>query len=262
MPKRLDVLLAERGLSPSREQAQRAVMAGLVYVDGKRVDKPGQPVREEAALEIMGGQPYVSRGGEKLAGALAVFPIRVSGRICLDLGASTGGFTDCLLQNGAARVYAVDVGHGQLAWKLRQDPRVMVMEGVNARYLERDSLLEAPDLITMDLAFISLELILPAAVRVMDAGGDLLALIKPQFEAGRGQVGKRGVVRHPEIHREVLRKILTAAASLGLGLQGLTHSPLRGPEGNLEFFAWWNTGRASAQVKAVEAVVEQAHGMQ
>jgi len=138
----------------------------------------------------------------------------------------------------------------------------MVMEGVNARYLERDSLLEAPDLITMDLAFISLELILPAAVRVMDAGGDLLALIKPQFEAGRGQVGKHGVVRQPEIHREVLRKILAAAASLGLGLQGLTHSPLRGPEGNLEFFAWWNTGQASAQVTAVEAVVEQAHRMQ
>ncbi len=241
--KRLDALAVERGLFPSREQAQRAILAGCLYLDGRQADKPGRQVAEGAALELRGpAQAFVSRGGEKLAGALAVFPLAVAGRVCLDLGASTGGFTDCLLQRGAAKVYAVDVGHGQLAWKLRQDVRVDVREGVNARQIKPGDFAEQPSLAVVDVSFISLRLILPAVKAVLPPAGDLLCLVKPQFEAGRAQVGKHGVVREPGVHRDVLMGVLRAAEDLGLVLLGLNHSPLRGPQGNIEFFAWWGGG--------------------
>ncbi|MGE5551341.1 MAG: TlyA family RNA methyltransferase [Bacteroidota bacterium] len=261
MRKRLDILLVERGHFASREQAQRAILAGTVLVDGRLMDKPGQQVPEEALLELHGvAQPYVSRGGQKLAGALDAFGLAVAGRVCLDLGASTGGFTDCLLQRGAARVYAVDVGRGQLAWKLRQDPRVVVIEEFNARHLKPQDLPEPPDLITIDVSFISLGLILPGAVSVLAPAGEIVALVKPQFEAGRAQVGKHGVVRDPAAHARVLAGVVETAGGLGLGLQGLTHSPLRGPEGNIEFFAWWDRG-AGMEVTGgmIQEVVEGAH---
>ncbi|MGE5530068.1 MAG: TlyA family RNA methyltransferase [Patescibacteria group bacterium] len=260
MRKRLDVLLVERGLFESRERAQRAILAGLVHHDGRQVDKPGQLVDGEGRLEVRGGQPYVSRGGEKLAFALSAFELRVDGKTCLDIGASTGGFTDCLLQHGAARVFAVDVGRGQLAWRLRQDPRVVVLEGVNARHLRPGDLPARPDLLTVDVSFISLGLILPPALRILDREGDAIALIKPQFEAGREKVGKHGVVRRPEVHREVIAKVLESARGLGMRLCGLTHSPLLGPRGNIEFLAWWARGEESAiDGGRIEEVVAAAH---
>lgn len=262
MRRRLDLHLVEGGFFPSREQAQRAILAGVVYAGGRLADKPGQQVAEDTAIEVRGGsQPYVSRGGEKLAGALDRFGLDVRGLICLDLGASTGGFTDCLLQRGAAKVFAVDVGHGQLAWKLRQDPRVVVREGFNARLLKPADLPVPPDLATIDVSFISLALILPAAAAVLAPGGSIVALIKPQFEAGREQVGKRGVIRDPAVHEAVLRKVLEAGEASGLHLSGLTFSPLRGPEGNIEFFGWW--GREPGPLRAVPeeipALVAKAH---
>lgn len=262
MRKRLDLLLVERGYFPSREQAQRAIRSGAVFAGGRLADKPGQQVAEETAIEVRAaGAPYVSRGGEKLAGALDRFHLDVRGLVCLDLGASTGGFTDCLLRRGAARVYAVDVGRGQLAWRLRQDPRVVVREGCNARLLKPADLPEPPDLVTIDVSFISLTLILPPAAAVLPAHGTIVALIKPQFEAGREQVGKRGVIRDPAVHEAVLRKVLEAGEASGLHLSGLTFSPLRGPEGNIEFFGWW--GREPGPLRAVPeeipALVAKAH---
>ncbi|NLG83617.1 MAG: TlyA family RNA methyltransferase [Firmicutes bacterium] len=258
--KRVDLLLVERGLFPSREQAQRAILAGWVYADGRRLEKPGQAVPVDIPLEVRNKPRFVSRGGEKLAGALAAFPVEVTGRVCLDLGASTGGFTDCLLKHGARLVYAVDVGRGQLAWSLRQDPRVVVMEGVNARYLRPEDFPERPTLVTVDLSFISLRLVLPAMAAVLPAEGEVIALIKPQFEAGKQEVGKRGVVREATIHRAVLEAVLEEAARQGFGLAGLTHSPLLGPEGNIEFFAWWvKDGGGSPAPGLIQATVAAAH---
>lgn len=260
MRKRLDLLLVERGFFPSREQAQRAILAGWVYLGDRRLEKPGQVLPADAPLEVRGGPRFVGRGGEKLAGALAVFPVRVADRICLDLGASTGGFTDCLLQHGARRVYAVDVGRGQLAWKLRCDPRVVVMEGTNARYLKPQDLPEVPTLATIDLSFISLRHVLPAVAAILPAGGEVIALIKPQFEAGREEVGRRGVVRRPAVHRAVLAAVLEEAAERGFDLRGLTHSPLLGPEGNIEFFAWWARGEGRRPPPdLIERAVAEAH---
>ncbi len=252
---RLDRLLVERGLADNRSQAQRLIRAGQVRVDGQVVDKPGAEVSGGALIVLAARPRFVSRGGEKLEAALVRFGLRVEGRVAADVGASTGGFTDCLLQHGAARVYAIDVGYGQLAWELRNDPRVVVMERTNARYLER--LPEPVDLVTMDVSFISLELILPRVVGWLGPGGEVVALIKPQFEAGRREVGKGGVVRDAAVHRQVLQKVVSAAASLGLGMQGLIASPLLGPAGNREFLGWWKMQAGSTDVeRAIEACLE------
>lgn len=245
---RLDLLLVKRGLAESRTQAQRLIRAGLVRVAGQVADKPGTRVVANAEITVQARPRFVSRGGEKLEAALVRFGLDVTDMVVADVGASTGGFTDCLLQHGVRRVYAIDVGYGQLAWRLRNAPHVVVMERTNARYLEH--LPELLDLVTADVAFISLGLILPAAVRWLTLsdipyrgargeGGQVVALIKPQFEAGRGEVGKGGVVRDPEVHRRVLERVLDTAAELGLGLRGLMPSPLRGPAGNVEFLGWW-----------------------
>ncbi|MCX7683052.1 MAG: TlyA family RNA methyltransferase [Anaerolineae bacterium] len=238
--KRLDELLTERNLAPSRAQAQRLIRAGLVRVQGLVTDKPGFRVAADADIALAAPPRFVSRGGEKLEAALVRFGVDVRGLVVADVGASTGGFTDCLLQRGAARVYAIDVGYGQLHWRLRQDPRVVVMERVNARYLER--LPEPVALVTIDVSFISLTLILPAAVRWLTEHGQIVALIKPQHEAGRSEVGRGGGVRDPLVHRRVLAQVMESACAQGLGLRGLMPSPLRGPAGNVEFLAYWMRG--------------------
>jgi 23S rRNA (cytidine1920-2'-O)/16S rRNA (cytidine1409-2'-O)-methyltransferase len=250
--KRLDVLLMERGLVESRERAQSLIMAGQVLVGDDVVDKPGKLVSEDGQVTVREGLPYVSRGGVKLEHALDRFGVDVTGRIAADVGASTGGFTDCLLQRGARRVYAIDVGYGQLAWRLRQDPRVVVLERTNIRYLE--SLPEPVDLVTVDVAFISLELVLPKVVSLLQAEGEIVALIKPQFEAGREQVGKGGVVKDPAVHRAVLEDVLAWAISNGLRIRGLTLSPLRGPAGNLEFFAYLSRDQRLGSISVEEAI--------
>jgi 23S rRNA (cytidine1920-2'-O)/16S rRNA (cytidine1409-2'-O)-methyltransferase len=230
---RIDHLLVEKGLLETRSLAQRMVMAGRVRVDGQLVFKPGQQVPSSAAISVEAGDNFVSRGGEKLAAALDNFTISVDGQICADVGASTGGFTDCLLQRGASRVYSIDVGHGQLHWRLRKDPRVVVMERTNARYLE--TLNESIRLTTIDVSFISLRLILEAAVKWMPEKKLMVALIKPQFEAGREMVGKGGVVRDSAVHEQVILRVLKDARSLSLYPMGLIRSPLLGPKGNVEF---------------------------
>lgn len=225
-----------RGLAPSREQALRVILAGSVRVNGERASKAGQLVRHDATVELLDRSPYVSRGGGKLIHALRIFGIEVSGRICLDVGASTGGFTHCLLLDGAARVYAVDVGKGQLDPALRSDPRVTVMEGRNARFLQPEEFSPSPSLATVDVSFISLEKILEPVVACLDEPGEVVALVKPQFEVGRGQVGKGGVVRDREKHRRVLARLIEFAAGNRWAVRGVTASPLRGPKGNREFF--------------------------
>ncbi len=237
---RLDVLLAQRGLTESRETAQRLIRAGQVRIKGVVADKPGHRWPTDADITLEGASPFVSRGGEKLEAALETFCITVAGRVCLDVGSSTGGFTDCLLQHGAARVYAVDVGRGQLHWKLRNDSRVRVLEGINARHLTPADIGESVDLATADVSFISLTLILPAVIAVLRPGGDLVTLIKPQFEAGREQVGRGGVVRDAAVRDEVVARVREFGAQrLGLVWRGVRESPLRGPAGNVEFLAWW-----------------------
>jgi 23S rRNA (cytidine1920-2'-O)/16S rRNA (cytidine1409-2'-O)-methyltransferase len=231
---RLDTLLVQRRLAESRQKAQSLIMAGQVLVDGHPVDKPGRRIPKRAEVTIREGLPYVSRGGIKLAHALDHFGIEVSAKIAADIGASTGGFTDCLLQRGARKVYAIDVGYGQLAWKLRQDPRVVTLERTNVRYLE--GLPEPVDLATIDVSFISLALVLPQVARLLRPEGEIVSLVKPQFEAGRDQVGKGGVVKEPEIHRTVLRKVIGLAERERLRTRGLTPAPLKGPAGNVEFF--------------------------
>ena len=235
--KRIDQLLVERGLAESRAKAQALIMAGLVYQETRRIDKPGQQVPEDKAIEVKGqDHPWVSRGGLKLEKALDAFDLDPAGRVCLDVGASTGGFTDVLLSKGAARVYAVDVGHGQLAWKLRQDDRVVVLERTNARHLSPEIVPEPVEVIVCDASFIGLELVLPAALALSAPGAWLAALIKPQFEVGRDRVGKGGVVRDPALHREVCERIATWLEDQpGWQVLGITESPITGPEGNVEF---------------------------
>jgi 23S rRNA (cytidine1920-2'-O)/16S rRNA (cytidine1409-2'-O)-methyltransferase len=235
--KRVDQLLVERGLVESRSRAQALVMAGLVLSGGKRVDKPGQQMAEDAPLELKGqDHPWVSRGGLKLVEAIDRFALDPTGKVAIDVGASTGGFTDVLLTKGAAKVYAVDVGHGQLAWKLRSDERVVVLERTNARYLSAEHIPEAVDMVVCDASFIGLETVLPTAMGFVRAGGWLVALIKPQFEVGKGRVGKGGVVREPELHTEVCERIEAWLAALpGWSVLGLCESPIKGPEGNKEF---------------------------
>jgi 23S rRNA (cytidine1920-2'-O)/16S rRNA (cytidine1409-2'-O)-methyltransferase len=236
---RLDRLLVDRGLVASRERAQRLVMAGEVLVDDRPVTKPGATVPADAVLRLRRpASPYVSRGGEKLAGALDAFALDVGGRVALDVGASTGGFTDCLLRRGARHVIAVDVGYGQLAWVLRQDPRVTVLERVNARTLDAPMLPETPSLATVDVSFISLRLVLPAVERVLDPDGAIVALVKPQFEVGRGEVGRGGVVRDPAARAGAVATVRAAVEVLGLAVRGQVDSVLPGPKGNLEVFLW------------------------
>lgn len=233
---RLDVALAARGLAPSRERARRLILAGLVFVDGHRAAHAGDRVREGAEIRVEGSDhEFVSRGGVKLAHALSTFGIDVTGRVCVDVGASTGGFTDCLLQRGASRVHAIDVGYGQLAWKLRCDPRVSVHERTNARTLPPRSLDPAPSLAVLDASFISLRLLLPATAAQLDPPGEFVALVKPQFEVGRDRVGRGGVVREPELRADAVASVVEAARGLGLGLVASCESPIRGAKkGNVE----------------------------
>jgi 23S rRNA (cytidine1920-2'-O)/16S rRNA (cytidine1409-2'-O)-methyltransferase len=260
---RLDELVVARGLAASRAEAARLILAGRVRLDGTLADKAGRLVRAEAPVVLVASSPYVSRGGEKLAGALDALDVSPRDRVCLDVGASTGGFTDCLLVRGARHVHAVDVGHGQLHPRLRADSRVSVHERVNARALDPAAFVPRPSLATVDVAFISLDRVLPAvAACVADAGqpGDILALVKPQFEVGRGRVGKGGVVRDAAQHREVLRRVAAFAADHGLAPQGVVASPLRGPKGNREFFLHLRPGGVAAPAGALEAAIDAATG--
>lgn len=236
MKERLDVLLIKNGLAPSREKAKALIMAGDVFVDGQREDKAGSVFKEDAHLTVKGNPlKYVSRGGLKLEKAVAQFALQLAGKICMDIGASTGGFTDCMLQNGAKKVYAVDVGHGQLAWKLRQDERVICMEKTNFRYMTTEDVDDALDFASVDVSFISLDKILTPAKALLKDGGEMVCLIKPQFEAGREKVGKKGVVREPEIHAEVIEKVIAHARTLDFEICHLDFSPVKGPEGNIEY---------------------------
>lgn len=236
---RIDILIVKNGLATSREKAKAMIMAGIVFVGGQRVDKPGVELSEGALIELKGEiLPFVSRGGLKLAKALTAFQITFKDQVVADIGASTGGFTDCALQNGAKRVYAVDVGYGQLDWKLRTDPRVVTMERVNARYLTKDTLPEKIDWVVSDVAFISITKIFSAMLAILKDDGQVISLIKPQFEAGREHIGKKGVVRDRSVHKQVLEAVLGQAESIGFQVLGLDYSPIRGPEGNIEYLAW------------------------
>ena len=256
---RIDVLLTEKGLAPSREKAKAMIMAGQVYVDQVRIDKAGTTVPDSAEPEIRGHAiPYVSRGGLKLEKALDVFSVRPEGRICVDCGASTGGFSDVLLKNGAKKIYAIDVGYGQLAWSIRNDPRVVVMERTNIRNVTEEQVPDEPDLAAIDVSFISLKLVFPVLRRIMAPTAEICCLIKPQFEAGREKVGKKGVVKEAATHAEVLENVIAYAGESGFSVRGLTFSPVRGPEGNIEFLGHFVSGGTAADVDPV-AVVRAAH---
>lgn len=259
---RLDTFLVDKGLYESRARAQAAIMAGQIMINEQKIDKPGTQIATDSTIRILGNKlPYVSRGGLKLEKALKVFPLSLQGKIVADLGASTGGFTDCALQNGATKVYAVDVGYGQLAWSLRNDPRVINMERTNVRFMEADTLADKIDVATIDVAFISLDKILPAAKKLLAEDGTVLALVKPQFEAGKENVGKKGVVRDAKIHAEVIRKILLIARSEGLIPAGLDYSPIKGPEGNIEFLLYLTLqGEDKVDETKVNQVVAASHG--
>ena len=257
---RLDVLLTEQGLQESRQKAQATIMSGLVFVNGQRVDKPGTAIPNDAKIEIRGNTlKYVSRGGLKLEKAMAEFPIELNGCICGDIGASTGGFTDCMLQNGARKVYSVDVGYGQLDWKLRSDPRVVCMERTNARYLTREQIPEPLDFVSVDVSFISLGLIFPALRPLLADNANLVCLIKPQFEAGKDKVGKKGVVRDPKVHLAVLEQFLRHAAENDLTVKGMTYSPIKGPEGNIEYLGWLTAEAGENCIPDLHTLVETSH---
>lgn len=255
---RLDAAVYERGLAPSREKARGMVMAQEVFVNGKIIDKPGARVKPNDDITLKSKPRFVSRGGEKLAGALGDFRFDPSGKICADVGASTGGFTDCLLQNGATKVYSIDVGYGQLDYTLRQDERVVVMERTNARYVE--SLSEQVDMVVVDASFISLQLLIPAFKHWLRPQADVIALIKPQFEAGKQDVGKGGVIRDPDIHRRVLESTLVFVQLQGFDIRGLTMSPLKGPAGNTEFLVWFSQGQAAASFDMIHRINELITG--
>lgn len=258
--KRLDVLLTEQGYAFTRSKAQAIIMSGNVYVDGQKADKPGISYDETVSIEVRGAVcPYVSRGGLKLEKALRDFGVKPEGYVCSDSGASTGGFTDCLLQQGASKVFAIDVGYGQLDWKIRSDPRVVVMERTNIRYVTTEQLGEPLDLSVVDVSFISLKIVLPAIKALLKPTGQVLCLIKPQFEAGKEKVGKKGVVRDPETHKEVLDSFVTLAAELQFTILGLTFSPVKGPEGNIEFLAHLTLENKTGIEPDTADVVVQAH---
>lgn len=253
MKERLDILLVRQGLAPSREKAKAIIMTGNVYVNGQREDKAGSSFEEEKIHIEVKGVParYVSRGGLKLEKAMETFEISLTDTVCMDIGASTGGFTDCMLQNGAVKVYSVDVGHGQLAWKLRQDERVVCMEKTNFRYMQPSDIADRLDFASVDVSFISLTKILVPARNLLKEKGRMVCLIKPQFEAGREKVGKKGVVREPEIHEEVVRKILVYTKQAGFTVKGLTFSPIKGPEGNIEYLVYLEKTDAPPQEAAL-----------
>lgn len=257
---RLDQLVFDLGLTESRERAKTTIMSGLVFVDGQRIDKPGTQVAPDAKIEVKGSAiPYVSRGGLKLEKALKVFPIDPKGKRCIDCGASTGGFTDVLLKNGAEKVYAVDVGYGQLAWSLRQDERVVNMERTNIRYISREQIPEDLDIAVTDLSFISLKLVLPAICSLIKDGGELVCLIKPQFEAGKDEVGKKGVVRDRAVHLSVIESILDFAPTVGMSVKGLDFSPIKGPEGNIEYLCYMKKCAEASTVIDAAKIVEASH---
>lgn len=260
--KRLDILLCERGLSESRQRAQADIMGGHVYVDGQQALKAGMAVGEAAQIEVRGRAiPYVSRGGLKLAKAMDSFSLDLTGMVAADIGASTGGFSDCMLQNGAQKVYAVDTGYGKLDWKIRTDPRVICLERTNARYLTHEHIPEELDFASVDVSFISLRLILPALRGVLKASGHVVCLVKPQFEAGREKVGKKGVVRDPKVHLEVLEQFLTHAMESDFAVKDITFSPIRGPEGNIEYLGFLSVGAGEPYAGDLAALVRESHEM-
>lgn len=263
MKERLDVLLVSRGLAPSRERAKAMIMEGSVFVDDGREDKPGAAFAEDCRIEVRGSTlKYVSRGGLKLEKAIESFGIALEGKICMDIGASTGGFTDCMLQNGAAKVYAVDVGYGQFAWKLRNDPRVVCMEKTNIRYVTPEDIADVLDFASVDVSFISLTKVLIPARELLTADGEMVCLIKPQFEAGREKVGKKGVVRDPKVHEEVIERVMEFASENGFCVRALDFSPIKGPEGNIEYLVRLGRGEQAEKEDSVDvrATVARAHG--
>lgn len=263
MKERLDVLLVNRGLAPSREKAKAMIMEGNVFVENQREDKAGASFDVNAAIEVKGNTlKYVSRGGLKLEKAMTHFGITLEGKICMDIGASTGGFTDCMLQNGASKVYAVDVGYGQFAWKLRQDERVICMEKTNIRYVTPENIADRLDFASVDVSFISLTKVLGPAKALLNEHGEMVCLIKPQFEAGREKVGKKGVVRDKSVHEEVITKVIDFAVEEGFVVLNLEYSPIKGPEGNIEYLVYIRKDGKGKREESVDihAVVEAAHG--
>jgi 23S rRNA (cytidine1920-2'-O)/16S rRNA (cytidine1409-2'-O)-methyltransferase len=265
MKERLDVLLVNRGLAPSREKAKAVIMSGNVYVENQKEDKAGSMFDSAVNIEVRGNTlPYVSRGGLKLEKAMQEFPITLTGNTCMDVGASTGGFTDCMLQNGAVKVYAVDVGHGQLDWKLRNDSRVVCMEKTNIRYVTPEDIPEAIDFISIDVSFISLTKVLGPVKALLKPEGHVVCLIKPQFEAGREKVGKKGVVRDKKVHLEVIEKVIVFAKEIGFTPMDLSYSPIKGPEGNIEYLLFLANASQEEPIAALDTlpiqIVEQAHG--
>lgn len=265
MAERLDVELVNRGLVESREKGRALIMAGSVFVDGQKAFKAGDRVKDGMNIEIRGTKlKYVSRGGLKLEKSIEVFPINLNGKVCADIGASTGGFTDCMLQNGASKVYAIDVGYGQLAWKLRSDERVVNLERVNVRYLDFNLIEDPVEFISIDVSFISLRLVLNVAYELLSQGGELVALIKPQFEAGREEVGKKGVVRDADVHKKVIETITDFAHETGFSVKGLDFSPIKGPEGNIEFLMYLSKDGNNINditMEMIEDVVKASHNM-
>ena len=265
MKERLDVLLVEKGLAPSREKAKAIIMAGIVYVDGNKEDKAGTTFPENAVIEVKGKTlPYVSRGGLKLEKAMQKFPITLSGKVCMDVGSSTGGFTDCMLQNGATKVYAIDVGHGQLAWKLRNDERVVCMEKTNIRYVVPEDIDELAAFSSIDVSFISLTKVLLPVKNLLTEDGQVVCLIKPQFEAGREKVGKKGVVRDRAVHEEVIRMVMDYASSIDFYPLALDFSPVKGPEGNIEYLLFLSKNKQDQEIVDtssidIKAVVTASH---
>ena len=263
MKERLDVLLVSRGLAPSREKAKTMIMEGNVFVNNNREDKAGSTFADDCKIEIHGNTlKYVSRGGLKLEKAMTHFGITLDGKVCMDIGASTGGFTDCMLQNGASKVYSVDVGYGQFAWKLRQDPRVVCMEKTNIRYVTPEDIDDALDFASVDVSFISLTKVLGPARALLKDDGQMVCLIKPQFEAGREKVGKKGVVRDKAVHEEVINKVIDFALEIGFSVHNLEYSPIKGPEGNIEYLVYIEKTSEAVKEESVDvhAVVEAAHG--
>ena len=262
MKERLDVMLVNRGLATSREKAKAIIMSGIVFVDGQREDKAGSTFDEKVQIEVKGATlKYVSRGGLKLEKAMQHFDVSLDGKVCMDVGSSTGGFTDCMLQNGAVKVYAVDVGHGQLDWKLRNDERVVCMEKTNIRYVTPEHIEEKPAFVSIDVSFISLTKVLTPVKELMTEDGEIVCLIKPQFEAGREKVGKKGVVRDKNVHKEVIHMVMDYAASIGFVLCNLEFSPIKGPEGNIEYLLHLSKNiKKEVRKIDVDVIVEASHG--
>ena len=261
MKERLDVILTEKGLFPSREKARTSIMAGMIYVNGAISDKPGTKIDVDSKIEVKGDPcPYVSRGGLKLEKAMELWDFSLTGKVCMDMGASTGGFTDCMLQNGASKVYSIDVGYGQLDWKLRNDSRVVNMEKTNIRYLDTSLIEEPIDFISIDVSFISLDLMFPVAAKVFADDGKIVALVKPQFEAGREQVGKKGIVRDLDVRREVLIKVCGYAEKAGFNVAGVSFSPVTGAKGNVEFLLYLNTKFVRIDIRnEIDQIVLNSH---